>query len=395
MRVALLSDCYPPRLGGIEVQVHDLAHRLTAAGHDVEVVTATVGPGGEAGGDRTEEDGVPVHRFAVPLPAIGGLPIPVNPLAHRRLAELLARGRFDVAHAHMGVVSPFAFDLVGLALHAGLPTAVTWHCVVDSSAPVHRLLGYAARWARDGAALSAVSTMAADRVSTIAEGSPVAVLHNGIDVDHWRAPTERDGRGRWGTTGHEGGTVRVVSAQRMVLRKRPLALLHVLRRARVLAPASVRLEAVIVGDGPQRRRMQAWLRARGLDWIRLPGRVTRDELRDLHWGSDIYLTAARLEAFGIAALEARTAGLPVVALAGTGADDFIEHEVSGLLADDDRELAGQLARIIRDSKLRQQVAAHNRLVPPAAAWPAVVDATLAEYQRARGHMLSAGGPGGH
>ena len=43
MRVALLSDCYLPRLGGIEVQVHDLAHRLAAAGHDVEVVTATAG----------------------------------------------------------------------------------------------------------------------------------------------------------------------------------------------------------------------------------------------------------------------------------------------------------------------------------------------------------------
>ena len=37
MRIALVSDCYPPRLGGIEAQVHDLAGRLVGAGHEVEV----------------------------------------------------------------------------------------------------------------------------------------------------------------------------------------------------------------------------------------------------------------------------------------------------------------------------------------------------------------------
>ncbi|HEY6741889.1 MAG TPA: glycosyltransferase family 1 protein, partial [Lapillicoccus sp.] len=47
MRVALLSDCYLPRLGGIEVQVHDLAATLTARGHHVEVFTATPGTHGE------------------------------------------------------------------------------------------------------------------------------------------------------------------------------------------------------------------------------------------------------------------------------------------------------------------------------------------------------------
>ena len=45
VKVALLSDCYLPRLGGIEVQTHDLARHLVALGHEVEVFTATPGPG--------------------------------------------------------------------------------------------------------------------------------------------------------------------------------------------------------------------------------------------------------------------------------------------------------------------------------------------------------------
>ena len=76
MRIALVSDCYPPRLGGIEAQVHDLAGRLVGAGHEVEVVTATP----DGGGARTVvEGGVVVHRVTLPLP--GGLP--VNPAARR------------------------------------------------------------------------------------------------------------------------------------------------------------------------------------------------------------------------------------------------------------------------------------------------------------------------
>ena len=77
----VLTDCYPPRLGGIESQVRDLSRQLVLAGHEVEVFTATTGPNGERGGHvSTGDDGVTVHRLAIPLP--GG--IPVNPFAPAR-----------------------------------------------------------------------------------------------------------------------------------------------------------------------------------------------------------------------------------------------------------------------------------------------------------------------
>lgn len=360
MKVALLSDCYPPRLGGIEVQVHDLAHHLVAAGHEVEVFTATPGPPGEAPQPL-------VHRLALPLP--GG--VPVNPFAPREVRRRLEAGGFDVAHGHMGVVSPFATDLVGVAVDVGVPTAVTWHCVVDRSAPVWRALGHARRWARAGAALSAVSAMAARRVEGIAD-APVAVLGNGIDVAQWRRPDDHE----------KSGPFTVVSAMRLVTRKRPLALLQILRRLRELVPAEQPLAATVLGDGPQRGRMQHVLDRHDMHWVTLAGRVTRDALREHLWSGDAYLTTARLEAFGIAALEARTAGLPVVARAGTGADDFVRPGVDGLLGRDDDEIALALGRLVGDPDLRAGITAHNRRVPPAYDWSDIVSATLAEYRRA-------------
>ncbi len=372
VKVALLSDCYPPRLGGIERQVHDLAHHLAASGHEVEVFTATTGPGGERHGARSlETDGVVVHRMAIPLP--NG--VPVNPFAPREVRRRLEAGDFDVAHAHLGVVSPFATDLVRTALAAGLPVAATFHCVFGRSAPLFRAVGHIGRWARRGVALSAVSAMAAGRLRAAAGDVEVGVLGNGIDAAWWApdpsAPPHDPADG-----------VHVVTAMRLVSRKRPLALLGALHEARGLLDPTLPLRATVAGEGPQRAAMEAYLRARGMDWVSMPGRLDREGLRRLHHAGDLYVSTARLEAFGIAALEAQAAGLPVVAPRGTGVDDVVEDGVDGLLADSDAGVAAALARLAGDSGLRHRIGAHVRESATRHDWPSTVEKTLREYHRA-------------
>ncbi|MGG5260217.1 glycosyltransferase family 4 protein [Phycicoccus avicenniae] len=372
VKVALLSDCYPPRLGGIERQVHDLAHHLAAAGHEVEVFTATTGPHDERHGVRTvEEDGVVVHRMAIPLP-IG---LPVNPFAPREVRRRLEAGRFDVAHAHLGVVSPFATDLVRTALSAGLPVAATVHCVIDRSAPLFRLAGHLGRWARRGVALGAVSSMAAGRVRAAAGDVEVGVLNNGIDAAWWAPGPDVAPR-------DPAAGVHVVTAMRLVRRKRPLALLGALHEARRLLDPAVPLRATLAGEGPQRRAMEGYLRARGMGWVSMPGRLDREGLRALHHSGDVYVSTARLEAFGIAALEARAAGVPVVAPRGTGVDDVVTDGVDGLLAASDEGVAAAVARLAADADLRTGMREHLRTHPPRQDWAATVAATLAEYRRA-------------
>jgi glycosyltransferase involved in cell wall biosynthesis len=159
-------------------------------------------------------------------------------------------------------------------------------------------------------------------------------------------------------------------------------MLGVLRGASSMLGPGTPLRATIVGEGPQRRLLERYLRTRGMDWVALPGRVGREDLRRLHHGADAYLTTARLEAFGIAPLEARAAGVPVVAPRGTGVDDFVEDGVDGLLADGDAALAGALARLAGDDPLRARIRAHLLATPPAQDWRGVLDATLREYRRA-------------
>jgi glycogen(starch) synthase len=384
VKVALLTDCYLPRLGGIEVQTHDLAAQLRARGHEVEVFTATLGEQGQRHGFVEEVDGVPVHRMAIRLP----WELPVNPFAPPKVRRRLRAGGFDVAHVHMGVVSPFATDMARVALGLGMPTAITWHCLMERSQPVFRALGHARRWGARGAALSAVSGVAAASVQrVVGRGSEVRVFPNGIDTTAWRPPPRAPRAA--------DDPIQVVAAMRFAARKRPLAVLEVAARARELASEGSRagsgtgsgtgpgMTLTLFGEGPERGRLERFAAQHDMtDWVTMPGRVGRDELRERYWDSDIYLTPARLEAFGIAALEARTAGLPVVARRDTGVGDFIVDGVNGLLGADDDALAHGLARLLTEPELLHRIADTNRTVAPEQDWPSVAALAEDEYRRA-------------
>ena len=374
MKIALLSDCYAPRLGGIEVQVHDLATRLIGRGHDVVVLTATPGTHGERGGFVDEVDGVAVHRLALKLP----FELPVNPLAAGLLRERLAEGGFDVAHVHMGVVSPFAVDCARVANGMGLPTAMTWHCMLGSLEPVFRAARYVRGWASHGVAMSAVSAVAAAPLQRIVGvDSVVNVLSNGIDVDSWATPADQV------PTRQPGGAIRVVSAMRLAARKRPIPLLRIMVRVRALVPAETVISLEILGEGPDRARLERFIAAHEMgDWVRLRGRVTREEVRATYAAADIYVAPAPLESFGIAALEARTVGLPVVGRWGSGLEEFVKDGLNGYLAADDEAMAGCLVRLVIDDELRGSMASYNRSTPPEQSWDRILDGAEAEYRRA-------------
>jgi len=374
VKIALISDCYLPRLGGIEVQVHDLAARLSDRGHEVVIFTATPGGQGERGGFVEAVDGVSVHRLALRLP----FELPVNPLAPTQLRPRLVDGGFDVAHIHMGVVSPFAVDCARVATEVGLPTAMTWHCMLGRLEPVFRAAGQVRRWASRGVALSAVSAVAAQPLRRIVGANGVVnVLSNGIDVDRWATPA------RQGPEGSAGGTIKVVSAMRLASRKRPMPLLRIMARVRQLLPADIEISLEILGDGPDRRRLERFVAANHMGgWVHLPGRVTRPELRRTYAEGDIYVTPAPLESFGIAALEARTVGLPVVGRLGSGVEEFVKDGVNGYLAAGDDAMVDALTALITDDALRGSMTAYNRGTPPEQSWGRVLDVAEAEYGRA-------------
>ena len=116
------------------------------------------------------------------------------------------------------------------------------------------------------------------------------------------------------------------------------------------------------------------------------GRLDRAEILEVFANTDLFLQPSVKESFGLAALEARSAGLPIIARSQTGTTQFVHDGVEGLLADSDAGMAQAIMRVARDRALLDRIAAHNESTPPDDTWPRllalVLDAYLAAQSRA-------------
>ncbi len=370
MRIAHVSDCYLPRVGGIEMHVRDLACRQLAAGHEVEVITATPPIPGKA----------PV---GIGLPAVRRLcPDVASPTlrtlrAAAGVAAAVNAGGYDVVHVHASIASPVAVAAAHAAGRNEIPVVVTMHSVITGYGA---LVGSIASLIRIGSLpiiWSAVSETAAQPLARMLGGRrEVAVLPNAIDLSQWQLPA---------AVPEPGDPVVIASVMRLAGRKRPLPLVRMLARVRAAVPGDVAMEAVIVGDGPQHAKVAAYLRRHDMaGWVRLTGVLPRADIAALFSRTGVYVAPASLESFGIAALEARSAGVPVLASTRGGVAEIIAHGEEGLLAGSDDDMVDQLTRLVRDRELRCSLAAHNRRIPTRYTWEETWQRTEELYHQALG-----------
>lgn len=365
MRIAHVTDCYLPRLGGIERQVHDLALLQHQRGDEVEVITSTTTTEAPAGP-------IPVRR---PPPRRRGQEGDMRYWRSLQGRRAVLAGDYDLVHIHASAFSPLAFLTASSTAAAGIPTAVTVHSLWAYASPLFRAADVLTGWGRWRLAWSAVSAIAAQPLQQIVGPSTkVDILPNGVDTGAWHTePGPRD-----------AGRVVIATVGRLAVRKRPQPLLRMLEQARSRLAPGVELEVVIVGDGPLRPALERYVTERGMTgWVQLPGAAAHAEIRAVLARADLYVAPATLESFGIAALEARCAGLPVIAYADSGIADFIDHDVEGLLARDDREMVDHIVRLASDPALRHAIRAHNSSAAPAISWPAVLGRCEDLYGRAR------------
>jgi glycosyltransferase involved in cell wall biosynthesis len=222
--------------------------------------------------------------------------------------------------------------------------------------------------------LSAVSSVVAEQVARWIPGASVGVLPNGIDAEFWR---------HGATSEAPGGEVVFASAIRLSRKKRPLRLVRAFADAVRFVAGAPAMRLIVAGEGPERPAMLRAAAELGVaDRVELVGQLSRADLRALYARSHTFVLPSERESFGIAALEARAAGLPVVAMLASGVRDFIRHGVEGLLAQDDAELSRHIARLALDAPFRTYVRHRNASVVAPYDWTDVRELHLAMYRHA-------------
>jgi glycosyltransferase involved in cell wall biosynthesis len=364
-KIAIIADWYLPRIGGLELHMRDLARELNARGHEAHVITATPG--------ERELDGVKVHRLDVPL--MPGLDTIRSKKALVPLEKLLVREQYDIIHCHTAL-SPLAIGGAYLAKRLGIPSVMTEHSVLRGAglkllSTCHKLWG----WADWPDVLTAVSHYVAKDMRDVSGRKDVYVLPNGINPRDWR-PHNPPRAG-------EKLRPRVTTVMRFTKRKNPREVIRVIPKILAALPEKQRPLFTLIGDGPERARVEREVARLGVgDFVELTGFKPRHEIREILARSSLFILPTSKEALSIATLEARSCGLPVVAMNHGGVGDLITQGREGYLANTREEFIARIVEVMGDAQLRARMSEATSRTLDWFAWDSVIGQHMHVYRMA-------------
>ncbi len=366
-RLTIATVCYPT-LGGSGVIAVELAAGLARRGHQVHVI-ATAPPSRMA----SAAAGLSFHEVAA-----GDYPIldhpPYDLAVASKIVELATTQHVDLVHVHYAVPHSASAYLARQVLGTAAPRIVTTLHGTDvtrlGADPRYRAVTSFTVAASDGVTVPSqfLKNEAHERLG-LAGDLPIEVIPNFVDTDHF-APAELVRRSKlaklFGVTTEEGGPILFhVSNFRPV--KRTVDLIETLARLR----RQVAARLVLIGDGPQRIRTEQRARELGVDGsVRFLGSLP-DFVEHLQH-ADAFLLTSESESFGVAALEALSCGVPVVAYRVGGLAELVTNGAGVLVqAFDVQALAAAVLDVVRDPQrrmvygraARQQALAHFQREP--------------------------------
>ncbi|MCB1004807.1 MAG: glycosyltransferase family 4 protein, partial [Acidimicrobiales bacterium] len=167
----------------------------------------------------------------------------------------------------------------------------------------------------------------------------------------------------------------VVAVGRLVPVKHFDVLIRVMAEVRRRRPDAT---LTIVGEGYERRNLDQVVRELDAEsWVTFAGRIDDDELVELYRRAWVVASASSHEGWGMTLTEAAACGTPAVATRISGHLDAVAEGTGGLLAEDERELAEQLAAVLGDPGLRDRLSAGALEHAQQFTWEATAAGTLA------------------
>ncbi len=337
-RHLLVTNDFPPKVGGIQNYLWELWRRLDPASY--VVLTASSDDGAGAFDAEQAARGVHIERVRAPIlffPTAGAL---------AAVRTCVRDNGID-----MVLLDP-ALPLGLLGPHLGVPYGVILHGA-EVTVP-GRLPGSRAALARvlRGARLvvSAGSYPAAEaRHAAPGLTAPVVEVPPGVDagaISPLKAAERRAVRARLDLPA--AGPL-VVSVSRLVPRKGMDVLIEAAGR---LAPSYPDLVVAIAGDGRELAHLRGLGEASPAT-VRVLGRVSDEDRAGLLGAADVFVMACRSrwlgleqEGFGIVFLEAAAAGVPQIAGDSGGASEAVLDGVTGLVVGDPAD-PGAVAEALR------------------------------------------------
>lgn len=286
----------------------------------------------------------PVVEVVVAVPRLivdDGVPIPAG-LDYRRAAAG-AKLRY-VWHA-LAAASERTFDLVICGHINLLPLAAL--IARRQRCPIVLVLYGIDAWRPPRSAIARRAVRRVDHVVSISQftlerflswskvdRAKVSVIPCCVNLDEFTpAPKRHELTERYGLAGR---TV-LLTVARLAMTEQYKGIDEVLNVLPSLARVVPNLSYLIIGEGPDRSRLEAKARALGVaDRVVFAGYVVPEEKRDHYALADVFVMPGRAEGFGIVYLEALACGIPVIASAVDASRETVRDGELGAIVNPDR-----------------------------------------------------------
>lgn len=343
----ILQQCiyFPPEVGGLESYVYDLTRSLAASGHEVTMVSSRSIPGTRR---RETIEGVRVVRTWFPSRT------PAGWAAHSFAsipAYLPIARRCDVLHSQTFASAPPG--MIARRLF-GKPLVLTLHtshfqrlCRRPAWRPALRRIVASSDW------LIAASRQLLELALDLHPHPRAESITNAVDTDRFRpvAPV---------LPAAPAGRRRLLAPCRLFDMKG----VHHLIDAIPQLLKELDVELVILGDGPERSRLETQAERVGVaDRVRFLGAKPHNEMPGFLCSADIVVLPSLVEATSIAALESLSCERPVAASRTGGLPEIVNEEVGTLFRPaDPGDLAARVTALLRREDIAEVGAAARRWV---------------------------------
>lgn len=323
LRIAVVTETYPPEVNGVALTVARLMQGLQARGHLLQLLRP-----------RQRQDAQPVAQASVGLEEVllPGLAIPRYPQLAMGLPATGAmraqwrRQRPDLVH--IATEGPLGWSALRAARQLQLPVTSDFHTNFQAYSQ-HYGIGWLERpilaylrHFHNRTHATMVPTPALQRALQRQGFENVSVVARGVDTADF-SPAHRSTalRATWGAG---PDTCVVAHVGRLAAEKNLGLLLQAFDAVRRVRPDS---RLLLVGDGPERAALQA----RCPDAV-FAGMRTGNDLAAHYASADAFVFPSMTETFGNVVPEAMASGLPVLAYDHAAAGQLIRSGHNGLLA---------------------------------------------------------------
>ncbi len=368
LKIAIVSDWYYPKLGGVAVHMHDLALHLRELGHEVAIITNN-----RKTGKETELNEAGITLVKVPGFTLGSVGINMSVFSHNARSMIPYIRGYDVVHGQHAF-TPLALKAVSAGRMVGKATLLTTHSINYENSPVIKALAritfpYYRYYLHNPHRIIAVSRASKEFIRRFTQ-VPVEVIQNGVNVGFFDIPlSKEEAREKLGL-----GEKVVLYVGRLEPRKGVSTLINAMKH--------VDGTLLIAGQGSMLPLLRERAKLLGIsDRVRFLGKVEYSRLPIYYRASDVFVLPSLSEAFGIVLLEAMASGTPVIGTQVGGIPEIIDG--CGLLVPpgDANKLAEAINFVLSNQNVEKRLARLGKQrVETIYDWSVVVRKVVALYR---------------